>query len=103
MSNITTVNFNGTEIEIKENEKMNLTDLWKAAGSPEGQEVWRWTENVQSADFVLALIKELKPQYARGLKSKPKGLAQKKELSAWVKEVFNRAVEAGLMEVKRGR
>jgi hypothetical protein len=29
-----------------------LTDMWRAAGSPEGKEPWRWLETEQAKEFI---------------------------------------------------
>lgn len=39
--------------------KISLTDLWRSAGSPDGKEVWRWTETQEAKAFIDASCKIL--------------------------------------------
>lgn len=43
--------YNGTPIGEK-GDKLSLTSMWKAAGSPDGKEPWRWRELPGTVDFV---------------------------------------------------
>lgn len=95
--------FNGVSISIQENNLVNLTDIWKAAGAENGKEVWRWMNDAGNADFILALANKLKPHLAGGLTEKPFGRENKKELAKWTQEVFKCATAGGLIKTTRGK
>ena len=50
--------FNGIAVAFEGKEKISLTDLWKAVGSPTNQEPWRWLETEQAKKFVPAVMRE---------------------------------------------
>jgi len=95
--------FNGIQVAFEGKEKISLTDLWKAAGSPTNQEVWRWLNDSPTADFVLAVMRKEKPNSVGGLKTKPHGRSKIKDLSEWVKDVFKCASVGGFIKTVRGR
>lgn len=42
------------EVATDKDGNVNLTDLWKAEGSPAGKEVWRWVETDTASTFIEA-------------------------------------------------
>jgi hypothetical protein len=58
MSDIIKREYNGIAIAFEGKEKISLTDMWKAAGSPPNQEPWRWLETEQAKNFIPAVIKK---------------------------------------------
>ena len=57
-NNMITLEFNGTTIGVKENEMINMTNLWKSVGSPENREPWNWSR-FEGKEFIEAVTKEL--------------------------------------------
>jgi len=70
MNEIIKKNFHGIQIAFEGKEKINLTDLWKAAGEPDGKEVWRWQETEQAINFINATVNSLNLAKNEVLKTK---------------------------------
>jgi KilA-N domain len=53
--------YNGKSIAIHASHRdmLNLTDMWRAAGEPEGREPWRWRETDAAQGFVEAITASL--------------------------------------------
>lgn len=49
----------GYQIAKDNKGRISLTDLWKSAGSPDGKEVWRWSETQEAKAFISATSKIL--------------------------------------------
>lgn len=59
MSDITKRDFNGIAIAFEGKEKVSLTDLWKAAGSPENKQPTQWVRWPQTQEFIKSLAQKL--------------------------------------------
>lgn len=55
MSNLVKHDFNGVEVAFKGKEMINLTDLWKASGSPNNQDPAQWLRTVQAVKLLATI------------------------------------------------
>jgi hypothetical protein len=51
--------YGDTDVLANEEQLISLNDMWKAAGSPEGKEPWRWTKTEQGKGFIADLASSL--------------------------------------------
>ena len=98
------VDYNGVSVAFEGKEMVNLTDLWRAAGSPELKDPNRWFTEARTADFLLALLEQESNSTAQAyLKSRPSGREHKSDLERWCRDVFNSTAQVGLVKTKRGK
>lgn len=67
--NLIKMEFNGVMVAFEGKERVNLTDLWRAAGSPENKEPRQWVRLPQSIEFIEAVCKNLNVEKSHVLKS----------------------------------
>lgn len=68
--NITKLSRNGFEVEFSKTELVNLTNLWRMAGSPNAQTPARWKRLPESKKLVAQISKEYKVQKLHLIQSK---------------------------------
>jgi hypothetical protein len=59
MGNIIKFEFNGVQVSFEGKEKISLTDLWKAAGSPDNKQPAQWIRWPQTKEFIDTLARKL--------------------------------------------
>ncbi|MDF2790599.1 MAG: hypothetical protein K0S80_3700 [Neobacillus sp.] len=64
MNNISPLNFNGTQIRTDENERINMTDLWKASGKDKTYKPYEWSRK-SGSEFIEVVSKKLKEPTGR--------------------------------------
>lgn len=67
--NLIRMEFNGVLVTFKGKEEVNLTDLWRAIGSPENKEPRQWVRLPQSIEFIEAVCRNLNVEKSHVLKS----------------------------------
>ena len=61
--------YNGTPVRLI-NDQLNMTDMWKASGSPANQEPWNWSRK-EGAQFIEFIAESHNLTVGQVMKSKP--------------------------------
>jgi hypothetical protein len=67
--NLIKMEFNGVMVAFHGKDEVNLTDLWRAIGSPENKEPRQWVRLPQSIEFIEAVCRKLNVEKSHVLKS----------------------------------
>ena len=98
------IEFEGFKIKHGEN-MVSLTDLWKASGKGLEYKPKFWMYKTESAEFILAVMKEkkFKGSAAEPLESKPYGYENRHQLEKWCRNISREAEKQGLINITKGR